>query len=126
MLCRKDEIKFNKSSNVVVLYLEREQKSSYKLSITKTDFELFRENKSDYYFSKIKGYLQYDNLLVLLYGDIDEALFKKKNVKLVKGIMFLKKEISPPIIYEPSFLEYKIQNGKIVNWDKIRRNQNPQ
>lgn len=109
---------FDESSNVIILYLEKKKKK-LKISATKTDFELFKENKSEYYFSNIKGYLMHFDYLVLLYGDVDNSLlFDRTKNKLEKNIMSYKKDKDDiPIIYEPTFLEYRIEEGKLIELD---------
>lgn len=108
---------FDTSSNTLVLYFHKKKKTIYKVSTTKTDFELFKENKSDYYFSKIRGYLMYEDLLVLLYGYVYDIFLERVDEVELKNIMYQKNkdEAYPPIIYEPTFIEYNIENGKLVN-----------
>lgn len=100
---------FDSSSNTIVFYIEKKKKDSYKMSITKTDFELFKENKSDYYFSNLKGYFMYNDILVLLYGNVTPELFERTDKKLIKNIMNCECKDEIPIIYEPTFIDYVIK-----------------
>lgn len=107
---------FDTTDDIIVLYVKKNQDKSYELSLTKTEFSLFRVYKSDYYFKTLKGYANYKDKKVLLYGDIENSLFVRTNEKL-QNIMYYdvsKNESTIPMIYEPSFFDFIIQNNKLI------------
>ncbi|WP_299223873.1 hypothetical protein [uncultured Psychroserpens sp.] len=99
---------FDNTANTFVMYFEKTDKSEIQVSVCKTEFDIFRKEKSKRYFKNLKGYIIEKDKLILLYGLIDDNLLTIKNIKS-NNIMNHKKD-DDLIIYEPNFNEYII-NG---------------
>ncbi|MBN9284870.1 MULTISPECIES: hypothetical protein [unclassified Flavobacterium] len=111
-----NKVAFDDSADIIVLHIEKIKKKDYKLSLTKTEFAFFKKYKSDYYFKTLKGYTDYENKKVLLYGDIDANLFQKTDETFVDFMKYpvLKNKSETPIIYEPTFIDFTINNNKLI------------
>ncbi|WP_120752532.1 hypothetical protein [Aquimarina sp. BL5] len=107
---------YDDDANLYVLYVDEINASEYKISISKTDFDLFRVEKSKHYFRKVKGYTKYKETLVVLYGDIHPSLFKENQneTKQIMNYSKLEKDKNKFIIYEPNFVDYRIKDNLIV------------
>lgn len=102
---------FDASSDVFVLYIEKKENKNYAISITKTEFSFFKKYKSNYYFKTLKGYADYNNKKVLIYGDVQNDLLKKTNEKLIDIMYYQRSEDTEeaPIIYEPTFINFTVK-----------------
>lgn len=95
--------------------------NSYSLTITKTLFSL--EKHKFYYQNYDKmalGFLNFNNEVILLHGDIKFFFERKKNVK-AKNIFYSKKINKPErisIIYDPIVFNYKIKEDQVflLSW----------
>src|SRR5215207_1980164 len=56
-----NNVDFDSSADIFVLYIEKKNNNNYVISATKTEFSFFRKYKSDYYFKTLKGYADFDN-----------------------------------------------------------------
>jgi len=101
--------KFNEDSDAYVLHVKKDS-TKYVLNIAKTEFEIFKSEVVNMQnFKKLKGYFEYKNCIVLLYGDIDSYLFKNENADF-KNIMYTNHtEDKSAIIYEPIFIQSEIE-----------------
>lgn len=106
---RKNDELYSDKDDTVILYFERKD-DIYNLSLTKTKFELFKKFKSDA-FKNLKGYIFHNDKIVLLYGDLpDKYLERQKNKLLdVTKTTFKVDKETPPIIYEPAYIEIQLK-----------------
>ncbi|MCL9807712.1 hypothetical protein NAT51_19500 [Flavobacterium amniphilum] len=101
---------FDKNSDSYIVYVKKESASNYIVSISKSKFNTFRrERKNMIHFQKLSGYLKYNNSSVLLFGDIDDFIFKRNNNKIEDVLCADSKEESGMIIYEPKFIDYSLK-----------------
>lgn len=100
---------FDLNSDTYIVYVKKVNDTKHEVSIAKTRFKIFRREKDNLpYFQKLKGYLLYQNSIVLLYGDIDNSIFKSNNNK-VEDILFNDStEKAGMMIYEPVFVDYQL------------------
>jgi len=99
----------DKIDDTYIIYIINDDTQS-KISIAKVYFPEFR--KVVYRFKnlrELKGYLKYENDLVLLYGDVDN--FFKENTKPI-DIMYNEYKGTESVNYEPHFIDYYIMNSK--------------
>lgn len=104
-------VNFDDSADIFILYVEKNTNKNYTISITKTELFFFRKFKSDYYFKTLKGYANYNDQKVLLYGDLENHLFEKTSGNL-KDIIYYQKsadKLEEPIIYEPTFIDFIVK-----------------
>ena len=109
-----ETVKFDKNYDLTVIYLKKIDNHSYQLDIAKTKFNLFKKEKSSYYFKKLKGYLFLQNTLTVLYGDIDNKTFTRiKEAKIINIMNIDKKTKEDVLVYEPNFKQYNINISTI-------------
>nr|WP_199002857.1 hypothetical protein [Flavobacterium sp. ASV13] len=106
-----NKVDFDNSSDIFVLYIEKKDTRDFAISITKTEFPFFKKYKSNYYFKTLKGYANYSNRKVLIYGDVENHLLKKTNEKLLDILYYQKSQdsLEAPVIYEPTFIDFTIR-----------------
>jgi len=102
---------YNKTDDVIILFIEKKDKGIYEIGSTLTEFMLFKKNMPRY--GKLKGHMFFNKLPVLLFGDITKELFQKlKDPK--KGLLYYKREKGlPPLIYEPVYFNFKLENNDL-------------
>ncbi|HRZ33121.1 MAG TPA: hypothetical protein P5188_12480 [Flavobacterium sp.] len=104
---------------VIKLYKQDKLKQIYNFEITKSFFTIeqrrFKEKKSTQ--NDFKGYLYNNDMVILLYGDVEEFFEVKKNSK-PKNIFYVKKNRFEKeqivIIYDPRIFKYEIRKGKLI------------
>ncbi len=103
---------YNKTDDIIVTFIDKENEDIYKIEVTMTDFEIFKRNKPNY--GVLKGYMFLDNMPILLFGDINKDLFNVLE-KPKKGVMNFdkSKEKSAPLIYEPQYFNFLLEKDSL-------------
>lgn len=105
-----DKKNFEELESEVILLFIQKNKENYEICISRTDYDTFKNYRPDLY-NDLKGYSSFQNIPVLLFGNIDKTFFKKNDVAFhnILGKLPEYNIENPPIIYEPRMICDKIQ-----------------
>jgi len=94
-------------SDIVVIKVEKE-KSESSICVSKTDFVTFKDYRPDF-FEQLKGYADYKGLRILLFGEMNEELYRKLDTKFydIIGPSPVYTKDFPPTVYEPKIVCFK-------------------
>lgn len=100
----KDSINYRNFKSPIILVIIKKNMPNYEVCISRTDYNAFKRNRPDD-FNTLKGYLNYKEIPILLFGDIDK-FFKRNNADFynVLGNMPEYTLDNPPAIYEPRMM----------------------
>jgi hypothetical protein len=98
----KDTINYSKYDSPVLLIISKKMSDKNEICISKTDFNIFKSNRPDAFINLI-GYLNFEGIPVLLFGDGNKATIKLENIDFYNVLDKIPEygRGNPPIIFEP-------------------------
>lgn len=106
----KDSVNFGKFEHQIIILIIEKKEKNYEVCISRTDYNVFKSHRPDAY-DILKGYSNYQNIPILLFGDIDSTFFKRKDNEFynILGELPVYNLENPPILYEPRVLCTEIE-----------------
>lgn len=94
-------------SEVIVINMEKRSKD-YNICVTVTDYKIFKNYRPDL-FKKLKGYTKYEDIPVLLFGNVDDSFYKDLNKDFydVVGDLPVYTKDNPPTVYDPKIVCFR-------------------
>ncbi|MFN0730130.1 hypothetical protein [Polaribacter gochangensis] len=102
-------------SNTIIHVIVEENSD---LLITHIDFEAYKQSDKN----KVLGYNSNYDIPIIISGKPNNQFFKRNNKIKVLKILQPKKinKYNPPIIYEPMYKKYRLENNKFVYLGNVR------
>ncbi len=106
---------FNKKSDCVYLKFKKKSENYfiiYASYLTFYDCKILDYNSKD----NLKGYINYNDKTIFLYGDIDSVFFIKNNLK-VENVMkssYKVDKLHPPVVIDINYLEFFIKDDVLM------------
>lgn len=101
----KDKENFGEFEDEIIILFIKKKIKTYEICISITEFNTFKNYRPDLY-NDLKGYLNFQNVPVLLFGNMDEVFYVKNKVDFhnVLGKLPEYNLDNPPIVYEPKMI----------------------
>lgn len=91
-------------TKIIVLNMDK-RSEDYNICVTVTDYETFKDYRPDM-FIKLKGYCNYNDIPMLLFGDVDGSFYKNLDNDFydVVGKLPVYTKDNPPTVYDPQII----------------------
>ncbi|WP_163411239.1 hypothetical protein [Flavobacterium ajazii] len=106
---------FSNKSDCIYLDFKKNKENDYTVSathLTYLDSKILKHDSN----KKLKGYINYSDKVIFLFGDIDEFLFMRNNIKIenVLKTSYKVDKNHPPVALHINFITYHIFNNKLT------------